>query len=40
MEGEVRPLDAGRVFAPGERSLGVMLQARAKNLFGKPKLAE
>ena len=33
------PLDAGRLFAPAERSLAVMLQARAKK-FGAKKLAQ
>ena len=30
------PLDAGRFFAPGERSLAVMLQAQAKKYGAKP----
>jgi crotonobetaine/carnitine-CoA ligase len=30
------PLDAGRIFAPGERSLAVMLQAQAKKYGAKP----
>src|SRR5262245_7057556 len=33
------PLDAGRLFAPGERSLAVMLQAQAKK-FGARKLVQ
>jgi crotonobetaine/carnitine-CoA ligase len=30
------PLDAGRIFAPGERSLAVMLQAQARKYGAKP----
>ena len=30
------PLDAGRIFAPDERSLAVMLEAQARNFGAKP----
>ena len=34
------PLDAGRIFAPDERSLAVMLEAQARKYGAKPLVAD